>query len=433
MKKIYSTLTALIILFSASLSFAQNHATILIASGPCDPIVPILCPSGVVNPNLAVDNDITTYATMKTTIGIASSSYLQMGFATPAPSGYSVGIFLDKSVTLDVAVLATIKLELYDASNQVIKTKSGLTTADVQVDAQNRGIAKIKVPAGKSASSVKITVGGLLLLNNNVNVYGATYAPDNIAVYADYVYAEGPCDPIVPILCPGGVLNSGNAVDAIANNYATLTIPLGVTGTAFLDLGFTNAGPAGASVFFTLGNSGILDATLIGNLKLTVYDQNGNVVKEKNNFTLADATILGSNKFRIHVKTPAGNYSIARARVTLTSLVSILSEVRVYNAYYKGKVDFASYFRIQQPATAITDNFSVYPNPASDLLNITLLADPSTIADVEIVNLLGQTVYVGKAASGNTQISVTNFDNGVYSIRVNENGELMNRKFVIQR
>ncbi|MEO5673644.1 MAG: T9SS type A sorting domain-containing protein [Chitinophagales bacterium] len=433
MKKLYSMLVALVIVLSANLSFAQNHATILLESGPCDPIIPILCPSGVVNPNLAVDNDISTFATMKTTIGIASSSYLKMGFSTPAPSGYTVGIFLDESVVLDVNVLATITLKLYNSADQVIKTKTGLTVADVQIDDQNRGIAKIKVPSGKSAASVKITLGGLLLLNNNVNVYGATYAPNSIAVYADYVFAEGPCDPIVPIICPGGVLNSGRAVDANLNNYATLTIPLGVGGTAFLDLGFTNEGPAGASVYYTLGNTGILDITLLENLKLTVYDENGNVVKEKNNFTLADATILGSNKFRIRVKTPAGTYHIARARITLTSLVSVLSEVRVYNSYYKGKVNFASYFRTEQSAIALSDDVNVYPNPASDLLNVYLSNDFLTRADIEIVNLIGQTVYIGKAESGNNEINIARYDNGLYSLRISQDGEFTSKKFVVQR
>ncbi len=45
-------------LFVSTTLLAQNGATILLASGPCKPIVPVLCPSGVENPQNAVDNSL---------------------------------------------------------------------------------------------------------------------------------------------------------------------------------------------------------------------------------------------------------------------------------------------------------------------------------------------------------------------------------------
>src|SRR5215831_4914981 len=193
-----TTLAAILFaLFSFSNAIAQNGAHILLSSGPCDPIIPILCPSGVVNPNLAVDNDLTTAANMETAIGIASSSFLKVGFSTPAPGGYTIGIFTDQSTVLDVDVLASITMTLYDSNGKQIKQKVGFTAADVQIDDQNRGIMRILVPKKKSAASIQITVGGLLLLANNVNIYGVVYAPNNVPYYADYVYTDGPCDPIV--------------------------------------------------------------------------------------------------------------------------------------------------------------------------------------------------------------------------------------------
>lgn len=432
------TFAALAFLLTFSPAFSQNGAHTLLASGPCSPIIPILCPSGVENPNNAVDNDLTTYANMRTSIGLLSSSFLKMGFSTPAPGGYTVGIFTDQSTVLDVDVLASLTITLYSSTNQQISQKVGFALADVQVDEQNRGIIRIKVPKNKTAASVQLTVGGLLLLENDVKVYGAVYAPNNAAYYADYVYAEGPCDPIVPVICPGGILNSGNAVDASKTNFATATIPLGVGGNAYLDLGFTQPGTKGDAVYFTLGTSSLpLGVSLLANLDLKVYDQNGNVVKEKNGFALADAQILDANKFLLHVKTKAtGNYSIARARITLTSLVSLLTDVQVYNAYYKGKVDFASYFRVGDMSESASSfsNLNVYPNPASNSITVMLKNESTSTATMEITNLMGQTVYADQLQpeSANT-VNTEKFDNGIYMIRVSEDGQVFTKKFIIER
>lgn len=426
---------ALLIFLSLS-SFAQNGAHILISSGPCSPIIPLLCPSGVENPNNAVDNDITTYANMRTSIGLLSSSFLKMGFSTPAPGGYTVGILTEENTVLDVDVLATLTVSLYNSSGQQVATRSGLSLADVQVDAQHRGIIRIKVPNNKTAASVQLTVGGLLLLENDVKVYGAVYAPNNVAYYATYVYAEGPCDPIIPITCPGGVLNSGNSVDANKNNAATLTIPLGIGGNAYLDLGFTLPGTKGSTVYFTCGNVGLLDVALLANLHLTVYDVNGNVVKKKDGFALADVQVLSSNKFLVHLKTPNnGTYQIARARLTLDALVAISTDLNVYNAYYKGKTDFASYFPKMGEASALaaSSDLNLYPNPAGNTLNVSMSSLSSTPASIQITNMLGATVYSGYMEPGVNNISTQNFESGIYMVIVNDNGTFINRKLIIEK
>ena len=418
---------------------AQNGAHTLLASGPCSPIIPLICASGVENPELAVDNDLTTYATMRTSVGLLSSSFLKMGFNTPAPGGYTVGIFTDESTVLDVDVLASTTITLYNSSNQQIAKRAGLSVLDVQVDAQHHGIILIRVPKTKTAASVQLTVGGLLLLENDVKVYGALYAPNNTPVLADYVYASGPCDPIIPIICPGGVVNAGNAVDADKFNYALLAIPLGIGGNAYLDLGWSNPGPKGSGVWFTLGtNTLALGTSLLANLNMKVYDQNGNVMKEQNGFTLADIQLLDDNKFLIHVKTNKnGNYSIARARVTLTSLVSVLTDLRVYNAYWKTKVNFASYFpKIYDEGemASMENDLALYPNPSANYVNVMLNDLSFSTAAIEVMNMVGETVYSGEIVPGTpTTIDMHNFESGVYLVKATENGKITRQKLVVQK
>ena len=70
-----------------------------------------------------------------------------------------------------------------------------------------------------------------------------------------------------------------------------------------------------------------------------------------------------------------------------------------------------------------TSTFSIYPNPATTVLNV----NAEGYNTLEIVNLLGQTVYTANATS-NMQINVSNLNNGVYFVRMNgENGTATQR------
>lgn len=76
--------------------------------------------------------------------------------------------------------------------------------------------------------------------------------------------------------------------------------------------------------------------------------------------------------------------------------------------------------------TSIEENsnsFSVYPNPANDVLNI----NGENINTIEIINLVGQVV----ATTNSTSVNVANLANGAYFVRVNfNNGEVAAQKFI---
>lgn len=416
-------------------TFAQNGADILIDKGPCDPIVLLLCPSGVVNASYAVDDDLNTYATMKTNLGILSSSYLKMGFSTPAPGGSMVAVFTGSDVALNVDVLASISMQLYDAGGNVIAEKSDLQLADIEITEDNKGLVKLKVPKSKSASSVKLTLGGLVSLNNHLDVYGATHAPAAQSVAADYVYASGPCDPIVPLSCPSGVIHSGYAVDASQNNFAVLSIPLGITAAAWLDLGFSTPGAPGNTVSFVCGsNSTLLGLSLYQNLKVQVFNSAGVLIASKNGFSLAEVELIGSDKFKIKVHVPhvAGN-DIAHARITLKAAVGVLSEVRVYAATNQADINFADYFRQAIPGSSINDELVVYPNPAGDHLVITNNEKifPSRISVYTADGKLA--MYTTAGEEENIALDLSSLQEGFYIITVQQNDLIRRSTFVISR
>ncbi|MCX6280733.1 MAG: C10 family peptidase [Bacteroidetes bacterium] len=82
------------------------------------------------------------------------------------------------------------------------------------------------------------------------------------------------------------------------------------------------------------------------------------------------------------------------------------------------------------------NNFQVYPNPASDLLNIDFNLDHSSSVIFELLNLDGITLYTEKQAGLNGRIhetiNVSSFPKGVYCLRVSGESGIVNKKIVVR-
>lgn len=72
-----------------------------------------------------------------------------------------------------------------------------------------------------------------------------------------------------------------------------------------------------------------------------------------------------------------------------------------------------------------TNTFSVYPNPSSSVL---YLNSTTKIEDIEIIDLVGNTVYTSSVNPGS--INISNLSSGVYMIAVKSNGIRMTKRFV---
>ena len=66
---------------------------------------------------------------------------------------------------------------------------------------------------------------------------------------------------------------------------------------------------------------------------------------------------------------------------------------------------------ITKGTSSVSDELIVYPNPATDLINI---VSSKEIKNISVFNNVGQTVYRGNE----TQININNFESGVYIIRI---------------
>ena len=75
----------------------------------------------------------------------------------------------------------------------------------------------------------------------------------------------------------------------------------------------------------------------------------------------------------------------------------------------------------------VDNNISIYPNPTKD--NLTIETNSNTEQRIEIINLIGQTIYtsnINKKATINTSA----FVKGVYILKLSSDKETVVRKFV---
>jgi len=81
-------------------------------------------------------------------------------------------------------------------------------------------------------------------------------------------------------------------------------------------------------------------------------------------------------------------------------------------------------------------NFRVFPNPASDQVNIQLSLPAYIRASISIYNTLGEKVMEvanGMMMSETYQVGVDHLSDGIYYVRLNIGNEQFNYKFVIVR
>jgi hypothetical protein len=73
--------------------------------------------------------------------------------------------------------------------------------------------------------------------------------------------------------------------------------------------------------------------------------------------------------------------------------------------------------------------FTVYPNPSNGVFTISI--DNNDIYDVKVSNVLGQTVYTSRTSAMQTNIDLSSFDKGVYTIELKKGSKIVADKIVL--
>ncbi|MBN8695455.1 MAG: T9SS type A sorting domain-containing protein [Bacteroidetes bacterium] len=77
-------------------------------------------------------------------------------------------------------------------------------------------------------------------------------------------------------------------------------------------------------------------------------------------------------------------------------------------------------------------DFKLYPNPAQSIINIEFENSISESYTLNIVNVLGETVYFKQLNDPKLQVSVDEFSSGIYVVQVQSNKGILSTKFIKQ-
>ena len=79
-----------------------------------------------------------------------------------------------------------------------------------------------------------------------------------------------------------------------------------------------------------------------------------------------------------------------------------------------------------------SNDVAIYPNPTSGTLNIAVSSNAVSSYTVEIMDIVGKTVYTSKFAQSTNTISVDGFESGVYFVKVSEGNTSVTKKLIIK-
>lgn len=85
---------------------------------------------------------------------------------------------------------------------------------------------------------------------------------------------------------------------------------------------------------------------------------------------------------------------------------------------------------------AVNDVFSVYPNPANDEINISLISNVVKEASFEVYDIIGKTILTGDLSIDNNiksrKIDTSELTNGVYLLKINSGNLTATKKIVVK-
>jgi hypothetical protein len=386
----------------------RNYADMLISS------------SGVINPQHAVDNNRDNYAVLRADIGILNYAVINVGFSHPGEGGQRLEIEVQNDNGLLTAdVLQSISVSVFDSKGTNVAQKNGFDLTEAHV-IEGTSHYKLEMHIKNSAldiSSVKIRASGLLTLENRLRLYNVWLISICPVNRGDVLHASH------------NVINPNNAISQDGDDYALLAPPL-LLGNSYLDIAFSQPGIAGKAVRFNLGEgNALLDASLLNNITLTVYNTNGDVVAKKSGFTLADAEILPNGKFYLSLKTPAGSYQIGHGRITFTSLVNVLTTLKVYGILtYQDCSAGMQDVPANNPVSLI--DLQVAPNPFNSYTTLNIKSKLTNPVYVVISDKAGNLVEQHQISGASSMRLLQNAPSGIYFVKITSGSLVEVRKVI---
>jgi hypothetical protein len=227
-------------------------------------------------------------------------------------------------------------------------------------------------------------------------------------------------------------LNSGGGSVAIASptltNWSyvpgqtyTINVTVAKTGVKLFGLEFEALTSAGANAGTLTAGTGtvIKSATVSGNSRASVtHALNGGKGTDSHIFSFtwkAPATDVGKITFYCAGNAANGDdKSIGDYIYTTSQVVTSPSTVGIAEQ------------------VAFSRNISIYPNPATDQLQIVNASSPSEHMNISIIDLKGSLISAKENVRSNEAIEVSNLNPGLYSLRIESAGKIAVKPFIKQ-
>ncbi|MEO6304073.1 MAG: HYR domain-containing protein, partial [Bacteroidia bacterium] len=243
------------------------------------------------------------------------------------------------------------------------------------------------------------------------------------------------------ITCPGNVNQcSSSSVTGIApvsviDNCSGTNVTYSLTGAT------TATGVTNASGTFSLGTTNVIymasDAS--GNTSTCSFSVNitvGPTVNASSSASLicsgqtVSLTANGANTYTWN--TTSNNTVIAVSPTVTTSYTVTGSNGGTCTVAYVITQSVSACTGINGNATNVSSSIVVFPNPTNGDINVNLIS-VSENTFIEVYNSIGQLIIKQKTTRLNNSLNLKNEANGIYTIKITENGNLIQKNNIIKQ
>ncbi|UZR96957.1 putative Ig domain-containing protein [Chondrinema litorale] len=338
------------------------------------------------NHNYAFDNNINTYAQIRSDIAIADQITAYYEFTTDLTPGENLDFtfsfdnalpllgVVDGVITSDL--LANLSIEFLDASDNTIETYSSTNNVELILldESDNLFQVRLIVPeertdtpdAHGNVRKVNINFGGLLGLDNTLNIHDIENTSD-VKVFADVNESSGVNSAILCLNCEvvdsdKAVVNTTTGYDP-NTDYSLIKKTLSLGGEVMQRVDWSTPFSADRPIYLTLEDvTGLLDISLFSDeITFKIYYDDGSaelISDAEGNGNLIEASLLFDHSDIIKVEVTPGDPSknIEGIEVIVNDgilgLIALELELRFYNAYYTNDISTLP--------IAIDDEFEFY-------------------------------------------------------------------------
>lgn len=401
---------------------ASNGATVYSnTSGTCT-----LCT--VSNDDNVIDGDLDNFATISVPAGALGSAFLGVTFPDDMTGRWKVGFLVEEANgLLDAQALEQLTLRTY-SDGELQATASTSVLIRLSALSQQRGY--VTFVTSQPFDELRISVGGALGTLTELRVFYAG-AQETTERSFDPLFAlaedgattyEGDSG-----LCLGcDVNNRDRVIDGDFSNFATISVPAGVSGSAHLGVRSLLEQEAGRIAGFIIRDPvGLSDAQLLSRLRITTYNNDAQQESKTGSQALVLQTFGGGGRKQVGFRTTR---PFDELRITVSGLALALVEIEVYAA---GSA-IPSADRQQRPP-AVTETITSasglfgepvaeaaagvptgeamltapYPNPTRSSSSFTLTVARTQHVQVAVYDATGRRVavlYDGVAEAGASQL-----------------------------